>query len=220
MALLIVLRSQFGNLRNVFEQPHGINPDAEFSDTWPFVDGDHKEYFKYDHFSPEDLAHKRSIFPRLLSPVKAVHDLADSLLKAYDIDPTKTVAVQFRGNDSLYDTIPTRKGRPTLSHYYGIVDEVLGRYPGFKVWIQTDDSEISSDFRKRYPNSVQVKYFETIHSPNLYTDYVSPKSGYQRGLDPAAMMVMLSRCAVMVKSVSNLADVAAALGNGEIIHLS
>jgi len=203
-----------------FEQPHCISSDDTISDTWIFVDGEHKEYFKYDYFTPEDMAHKRSIFPRLLRPLKAVHDLAYSLFKEYGIDPSKTVAVQFRGNDSLHDTIPSRKGRPTLSHYYGIINEVLGRNPGFRIWIQTDDAEISNDFIKKYPDSVKVKYFETIHhASNLYTDLVSPKPGYQRGLDPAAMMVMLSRCAVMIKSVSNLADIAAALGNGEIIHI-
>lgn len=203
-----------------FEQPHGLPIGTPYNHVWEFSDDGNNGFLKYDHFSPENLALKRSVFPRLLRPVCAVTHLADKLLKEYRINPENTVAVQFRGNDSLHDTIPSRKGRKTLEHYYAVIDEAISRHPGFKVWIQTDDVSICADFMRRYPQSVRVNYFEQLSSPNQYTDRCSPKSGYDRGLDPAAMMVMLSRCAVMVKSVSNLADVAAALGTGEIIHIA
>jgi hypothetical protein len=203
-----------------FEQPHGLKESDGPFDTWAFVQDSSPEYFTFNLCTPEDLAYKRTILPRLLRPLEVGRKLADRLFDENHIDPSKTIVVQYRGNDSLHDPWTAYLKRKPLMEYCSLIDGLLDSHPGHRLWIQSDDADVILEFKKRYPDSATVPYFMSVpHTPNQYVDQMSPKSGYHRGLDAVAMMIMLSRCSVMVKSISNLAEIAASLSTGEVIHI-
>lgn len=199
-----------------FEQPHGIVEAPSGCETWTFVEGKYPNEFRYSHWSVEDLVHKQSVVRRLLRPNSSALEYATLIQARYHIEPSNTIAVSYRGNDAVTDG---RNYPKSIACYFDTVDGLLSDYPDFKVWIQTDDSNAFSEFKQRYPSSLSIDEFNTISNPSQYVDKVSMKRGYQRGLDAVAKMIILSRCSVMVKNMSNLSDMASALSHGRIIHI-
>lgn len=203
-----------------FEQPHGLTGSEPMVDTWVFDKISSPHYFTFDVCTPEDLTFKRSIIPRLLRPLESGRRLAEGLFDEYNVDPSKTISVQYRGNDSLHDPYRPASHQKSLMDHEDMITGLLVKYPDHKIWIQSDDLGVIEKFRERFPGSLTIKYFLSIpHNAGKYSDQLSTKSGYHRGLDAVAMMIMFSMCSVMVKSISNLAEIAASLSTGEIIHI-
>jgi hypothetical protein len=198
-----------------FEQPHGVSRAPDDCETWVWVDGKFPGSFRYNFWSKDDLLHKQSIISRLLRPNYAVKELVTILETRYGILAGNTIAVSYRGNDAVRDS---REVKP-ISCHIEVVDALKRQYPAYKIWIQTDDSVVLESFLKAFPEAIRIEEFEVISNPDLYVDKVSRKSGFQRGLYAVAMMAIMSRCAVLVKNISNLSDMASASSTGEIIHV-
>lgn len=197
-----------------FDQPHEVIPDDGMDETRSFIDAEFPCYFKYNTMDSGDVKYKRSIIPRLLRVKQAVLSRSQDLFGSHDLDPHKTIAFLYRANNKCGECVV----RP-LSAYFSVLDAAVCRYPAFKVWFQTDSLVAVSEFRKRYKDSVSVSHFETINDPRGWVEQFSPRSGYQRAIDAASLMFMLSRCAVLLRNFSNLADMSAALSTGEDIML-
>lgn len=199
-----------------FDQPHGVMEAPSDCDTWTFIEGKYPNEFRYNHWSIEDLVYKQSIVSRLLIPNLPTLKFAASIQSKYGIKPSKTIAVSYRGNDAVTDS---RRGMKSITYYFDTLNRLIEEHPDFLVWIQTDDSSVLDAFKDKYPSSISIGEFETISDPSTYADEVSKKRGYQRGLEAVTKMVILSRCAVLVKNMSNLSDMAAASSHGKIIHI-
>jgi hypothetical protein len=198
-----------------FEQPHGTSHHDPMPEVWQFHHDQYPEYFRYAYYSADDAKYKRSVIPRMLKIKPSVTSKAEALFSSYGMVPSKTIGFSYRGNNGA---VGDRLFKP-ISDYFPVLNEVMARHPEFKVWIQTDDSRVLEEFKKTYPDAVRVGEFETIHDPVEFVDRVSPKSGYERGLDAATMMLMLSQCAVLLRNFGNLSDMSAALSVGDDIML-
>ena len=140
---------------------------------------------------------------------------AARLLSKYSLLPDSTVAVSYRGTDMGTDG---RRAVP-LSSFLQVVGTLDDRYPAYKVWVQTDDAYAKDALRSKYPKATYIDDFNTSYRKDTFADADSPKSGYERGLDVAAMILMLSRCKVLVNNGGNLVAIASHLSEGEVIDM-
>jgi hypothetical protein len=199
-----------------FEQPHSVASDTKRDETW-YWGTPVPAYRLDDRFNLGQIycSRGKSVIPRLFRPNEVVKAYADRLLDKCGLTPDNTIAVSYRGTDLGTDG---RHATP-LSNFFPVVDTLIARYPMYKVWVQTDDAYAKDALQSKFPKSVFVNDFVTSYRKDTFSDNASPKYGYERGLDVAAMILMLSRCKVLVKNSCNLAVIASHLSEGEVIDV-
>lgn len=155
----------------------------------------------------------QQIVPKYLFWHESIQTRAEDLFRKYEINPLETIAISHRGTDKYREAIIY-----PIENYFPIVDALLIENPHYKIWAQPEEKEVLDKIQKRYPNVVVMSEFFLDNSQSkILSDFLNPKSGYEKGLDSITMMIMYSMCNILVKNSSNLSDLAAALSSGRVI---
>jgi len=163
----------------------------------------------------KEFAKLRRIVPLHLRLNQTVRDYGDALLAKNGIQPELTIAVSFRGTDKGVES-PIAP----IEDFFETVEQAINNCTApMSLWIQAEEIEARRKFRARFPWALWVPEFFAAPSGATFADYLNPKIGVQKGTDACAMMYMMSRCAVIVKNASNLADLAVGLGTSEVYHV-
>jgi hypothetical protein len=134
----------------------------------------------------------------------------------YNIDFSKTIGITWRGTDIYLDGRP----RIDIETYFPFIDELLEKEPDLRIMATAEEEKILDKLFERYPNSFKVEEF--ISSPFQSKDNperFSNVSGYERGLQPALMVWLFSKCAHYIKNRSSTGAVASWISNGRIVSI-
>ncbi len=138
------------------------------------------------------------------------------LVDKYNIDFKKTIGITWRGTDIYLDGRP----RIPIEVYFPFIDEILEKEPDLRLACTAEEESILDPLFARYPNAFKIEEFisspfQSQHNPERF----SSVSGYERGLQPALMVWLFSKCAHYIKNRSSTGAVASWLSDGRIISI-
>jgi hypothetical protein len=167
-------------------------------------------------FMAQPLSVIKEYYKKHLHFNDTVNARGQAIVDKYKIDFANTIGVTWRGTDNVTD------GRPRLSigTYFPFIDDILKDNPNMRIMATSEEESILDPLLARYPNSFKIEEFYSSplghpHNPERF----SPMSGFQRGLQPALMVWLFSKCAHYVKNRSSTGAVASWLSNGRIVSL-
>lgn len=185
---------------------------------------------KADEIRTWDTDANTGLFPLMGQPIKTIRDFykrtlkfndatnerGKQLLSKYNIDPSKTIGITWRGTDVYLDGRP----RTPIEYYYQFIDEILTDNPDYRIACTAEEEGILDPLLARYPNAFKVEEF--LSAPNggkENPERHSPVSGYERGLQPVLMVWLFSKLAHYIKNRSSSGAVASWISDGRIVCL-
>jgi hypothetical protein len=117
------------------EDPQGIFPYSP-KHRYPPNHGLYR-FLDYDRLRP--------VIERYFQPSSRAQEVRAELIRHYEIDPATTLAVVYRGTDKSTEV---KVASPEA--YLGLTRTLLLRYPHYRVWIQTDESEVRDMFCRAF----------------------------------------------------------------------
>lgn len=138
------------------------------------------------------------------------------LVDKYKIDFKNTIGITWRGTDNVTD------GRPRLpiEAYYPFIDEILAKNPDMRIMCTAEEQGILEPLFARYPNAFNIEEFISVpNGTRVNPERVASVSGYEKGLQPALMVWLFSKCNSYIKNRSSTGAVASWLSDGNIICL-
>ena len=199
-----------------FKQPFIEKPHRDETWTWESQGwGANVETSKFQLMN-EPLKTIKDFYKKNLIFNESTNAIGESLVKKYNIDFSKTIGITWRGTDNVTDGRP----RMPIETYYPFIDEILTKNPDFRIMCTAEEQSILEPLFKRYPQAFNIDEFvssplKSKHNP----ERLGSRSGYEKGLQPALMVWMFSKCAHYIKNRSSTGAVASWLSNGRIVCL-
>lgn len=139
-----------------------------------------------------------------------------AITEKYGIDFSKTIGISWRGTDIYLDGRP----RIPIEVYFPFIDETLEKEPDLRIMVTAEEETILDPLLAKYPNSFKIEEFvsspfQSKHNPERLSDL----SGYEKGLQPALMVWLFSKCKHYIKNRSSTGAVASWLSDGRIVSL-
>ena len=139
-----------------------------------------------------------------------------AIVEKYGIDFSKTIGITWRGTDVYLDGRP----RMPIETYFPFIDDILEKQPDLRIAATAEEETILDPLLARYPQAFTISEFisspfESKHNP----ERLSAVSGYERGLQPALMVWLFSKCAHYIKNRSSTGAVASWLSDGRIVSI-
>lgn len=162
----------------------------------------------------------RGFYRQYLQFNDTVHARGETLRQKYNIDFSNTIGVTWRGTDSIIDGRP----RMPIETYYPFIDDILERDPGLRILATAEEEGVIDTLLRKYPQAFTIS--ELFMSPpgkrslGDNPERFSALSGFERGMQPALMVWLFSKCAHYVKNRSSVAAVASWLSGGDIVSLA
>jgi hypothetical protein len=140
----------------------------------------------------------------------------EALSRKYVLRPERTIAVSWRGTDNTTDGRPPTR----IERYFPVIDELLEAEPDSALLIKPEERGAADALLERYPKAIlPSEFFVALPGGRRMQDWVSPASGYQRGMQAALLILLFSRCKYLLKNESNLGDIATRLSVGTVIRI-
>jgi hypothetical protein len=167
-------------------------------------------------FMAQPLSVIKNYYKKNLHFNDVVNARGHALVEKYNIDFANIIGVTWRGTDNVTD------GRPRLSigTYFPFIDDILKENPNMRIMATAEEESILDPLFAKYPNAFKIEEFYSSplghpHNPERF----SPISGFERGMQPALMVWLFSKCAHYIKNRSSTGAVASWLSNGRIVCL-
>lgn len=196
-----------------FKQPK-VNFIPERKEVWTWETdggkmGDH-------HLMAQPLSVIRDYYKKNLHFSDEVNQRGQAIVDKYGIDFKETIGISWRGTDVYLDGRP----RIPIEIYFPFIDEILEKEPDLVLMCTAEEETILDPLLTRYPNSFKIEEFisspfESKHNP----ERLSNVSGFERGLQPALMVWLFSKCAHYIKNRSSTGAVASWLSDGRIVSV-
>jgi len=167
------------------------------------------------HFMAQPLQVIKDYYQKNLIFNEATNARGQALVDKYKIDFTKTIGITWRGTDVYLDGRP----RIPIEKYFPWIDQVLE--PGMRIACTAEETGILDPLFKRYSQAFLIEEF--IQAPLGGKDNperFSKVSGYERGLQPALMVWLFSKCAHYIKNRASTAAVASWMSKGRIVNIA
>jgi hypothetical protein len=167
-------------------------------------------------FMAQPLSVIKDYYKKHLHFNDTVNQRGQAIVDKYGIDFSNTIGLTWRGTDNVTD------GRPRLSigTYFPFIDDILKENPNMRIMATSEEESILDPLFAKYPNVFKIEEFYSSplghpHNPERF----SPISGFERGMQPALMVWLFSKCAHYIKNRSSTGAVASWLSNGRIVSL-
>ncbi len=160
------------------------------------------------------LSYMKQYFKAHLKFNAATNARGEALASKYNIDFANTIGITWRGTDAVTDGRP----RQSIETYFPFIDEILKKNPNMRIMCTAEEQGILAPLFTRYPNAFNIDEF--ISAPNgceVNPERLKQVSGYERGLQPALMVWLFSKCAHYIKNRSSSGAVASWLSDGRIV---
>lgn len=160
------------------------------------------------------LAYMKEYFKKHLKFNEATNARGDALVKKYNIDFANTIGITWRGTDNVTD------GRPRLpiEIYFPFIDEILENNPNMRIMCTSEEQGILEPLFARYPNAFNIdEFISTPNGSEVNPERLNLVSGYEKGLQPALMLWLFSKCAHYIKNRSSTGAVASWISDGRIV---
>lgn len=196
-----------------FKQPK-VNYVPERNEVWTWETSGHQGAFP---FMAQPLSVIKDYYKKHLHFSDAVNQRGEALVTKYRIDFKNTIGITWRGTDIYLDGRP----RIPIETYFPFIDDILKGNPDIRIMATAEEERILDPLLARYPNAFKIDEFyqspyESKHNP----ERLSPMSGYERGMQPALMVWLFSKCAHYIKNRSSTGAVASWLSEGRIVSIA
>ena len=200
-----------------FEQPFiSGTPQADEVWTWELPDWGAKVYTDDYLFMSQPLATIKDYYKRHLKFNPTVNDRGNQLVRKYGIDFSKTIGITWRGTDIYLDGRP----RMPIETYFPFIDDILEKEPDLRIMCTAEEHGILAPLLARYKSAFIIdEFYSSPHGSKHNPERFSPFTGYERGMQPALMVWMFSKCAHYIKNRSSTGAVASWLSDGRIVSL-
>lgn len=189
-----------------FNQPIA-NIRGEYNEVW----GGHD----YGPFFSQSLNDIKAFYKKTLKFNDTVNARGQALVDKYDIDFRKTIGVTWRGTDTHLDKRPYLP----IEVYFPWIDDILNEHPDYKTICTAEETQILDPLLKRYNATVIEEFEQAPHGTKQNPERFSQRSGFERGMQPALMVWLFSKCAHYIKNRSSTGMVASFLSDGSITTL-
>lgn len=213
----LIDKEQFKKQPNSFEwyfkQPHGEKKYPVPVNVWTW------ERWKDPSpvpFMSQPLSVIKDYYKKNLIFSDVVNERGEALVKKYNIDFSNTIGITWRGTDIYLDG----RFRTPIERYYKHIDNFIEENNSLRIACTAEEDGILEPLLKRYPQAFKIDEFYqaplgSLHNPERF----SPMSGFERGLQPALMVWLFSKCAYYIKNRSSTGAVASWLSDGFIINI-
>ncbi len=144
----------------------------------------------------------------------------DAIIAKYAIDFPNTMGIMWRGTESIHDGRP----RMTIETYFPFIDDVLAKEPHLRLMCTAEEETILDPLLKRYPTAFQpTEFFMSPYKAQARgsnPEHFAALTGYEKGMQPAVMMYLFSKCAHLIKNRSTVSSIASWLSTGRIVCLA
>lgn len=196
-----------------FKQPKiAISPSRFGSEVWTWeTDGDKMQGHS---LMSQPLSVIKDYYKKHLYFSDEVNQRGQALVKKYNIDFSNTIGITWRGTDIYLDGRP----RVPIETYFPFIDEVLK--PGMKIMCSAEEETILQPLLNRYPQAFNIDEFVSAKfGAKDNPERNDNRSGFERGLQPALMVWLFSKCAHYIKNRSSTGAVASWLSSGRIVSI-
>lgn len=145
------------------------------------------------------------------------------LVDKYKIDFSKTIGITWRGTDIYLESQNGNSGRKytPIEYYFKWIDKALEQIPDARIACTAEEDGILEPLLKQYPQAFKIdEFYQTPKGSKHNPERFSPVSGYERGLQPALMVWLFSKCAWLIKNRASTSAVASWLSDGEIVNIN
>ena len=200
-----------------FTQPFVTNPSSK-DEVWTWEEnqwGSDIENVDYG-FMTKPLNEIKEYYHKHLHFNDEVNRRGQLLVSKYGIDFKNTIGITWRGTDIYLDGRP----RIPIETYYKWIDQALVTNPNMRIACTAEELEILDPLLARYPQAFLIEEF--LSSPNLSKhnpERLTNVSGYERGMQPALMVWLFSKCAHYIKNRSSTGAVASWISDGKIVSI-
>lgn len=147
-----------------------------------------------------------------------------TIVDKYGIDFNKTIGITWRGSDIYLESANGYAGRQytPIKLYFEWIDKALEQIPDARIACTSEENEILAPLFKRYGERAFLieEFYQVPKGSKHNPERVSPMSGYLRGLQPALMVWLFSKCAWLIKNRASTSAVASWISNGEIVNIN
>jgi hypothetical protein len=165
----------------------------------------------------------RDFYHKNLKFNQATNNRGQMLVDKYNIDFSKTIGITWRGTDIYLENQNGNVGRKRtpIENYFQFIDEILNDNPDYRIACTAEEMSILDPLLKRYPMAFTIEEFEQSpfegqHNPERF----SSRSGYERGLQPALMVWLFSKCKHYIKNRSSTGAVASWISDGRVVCIN
>lgn len=211
----LIDKEMFAKEPNMFEwyfkQPHGVKKYPISINAWTW------ERWKDPSpvpFMSQPLKVIKDYYKKNLIFSDAVNERGEALVKKYNIDFKNTIGITWRGTDNVTDGRP----RIPIETYFPFIDEVLK--PGMRIMCTAEEETILQPLLNRYPQAFNIDEFVSAKfGAKDNPERNDNRTGFERGMQPALMVWLFSKCAHYIKNRSSTGAVASWLSSGRRVSL-
>ena len=204
-----------------FIQPKSPMPAAGSRQVWTWeYDGEKMQGFS---LMAQPLQVIKDYYKKHLIFNDTTNARGQAIVDKYNIDFSKTIGVTWRGTDIYLESINGYEGRKytPIEYYFEWIDKALESIPDARIACTAEEEGILEPLFARYPQAFLIEEFYQApkgsqHNPERF----SPVSGYERGLQPALMVWLFSKCAWLIKNRASTSAVASWCSDGEIVNIN
>lgn len=216
--------SQFPNAYSwYFKQPmFGENEIPTRDETWTWeIDGEKMKDF---HLMSQPLSVIKEFYKKNLIFNDLTEWKGKTLVDKYAIDFSKTIGICWRGGDIYLESLNGNEGRKytPIEYYFEWIDKALDAIPDARIACTAEEMQILDPLFKRYGERAFLieEFYQVPKGHRHNPERNSPMSGYLRGLQPALMVWLFSKCAWLIKNRASTSAVASWISDGEIVNIN
>lgn len=173
-------------------------------------------------FMAKPLSVIKDYYKKHLHFSDVVNERGQSLVNKYGIDFSKTIGITWRGTDIYLESLNGNQGRKytPIEYYYHWIDKALEQIPDAKIACTAEEDGVLEPLLKRYPQAFKIdEFYQAPKGSKDNPERFSPISGFERGLQPALMVWLFSKCAWLIKNRASTSAVASWCSDGEIVNI-
>lgn len=216
----LIDKEKFAQVQNMFswyfKQPQRERPAVrKFCEVWTWETDGAK--MKGHSLMAQPLSVIKEYYKKHLHFSDAVEERGNRLVNRYNLDFKNTIGITWRGTDNVTDG----RIRLPIEAYFPFIDDILKDNPGMTILATAEEESILDPIFVRYENVIAIDAFYSSplgHKQN--PERFSPMTGFERGMQPALMVWLFSKCAQYIKNRSSTGAVASWLSSGRIVNLA
>lgn len=168
------------------------------------------------HLIAQPLAVIKDYYKKHLHFNDVVNQRGEALAAKYNIDFSNTIGITWRGTDASTDG----RIRLPIETYFPFIDDILANYPSARIMCTAEETKVLAPLLLRYQQAFTIEeFYSSPYGDKRNPERFSPLSGFERGMQPALMVWLFSKCAWYIKNRSSTGAVASWLSSGKIINL-
>jgi len=116
---------------------------------------------QFSDYSLLNFNYAKKIIDIYFSPCQKVKEIEENLIKKYEIDFSKTIAVYYRGNDKNRETTLA-----SYDQYLTKIKQVINENPDHKILVESDELAFIDFIRNNIKDFIEIKESKKINDRN------------------------------------------------------